>query len=133
MRKIFYRFRHWLHNKLYKPKHKLTARGIYLCNYLVEKYINETRPDDYNQDYEEMVDKTLAHIKSTPFFNRFKDKNGEVTEIPESDKREFAALMVIVRMLYLCREEDRNKIYQYIADEHALKLIKGCIKEGMVF
>ena len=83
MRKIFHRIRHWLHNKLYKPKYKLTARGIYLCNYLIEKYINETRSDDYNQDYEEIVDKKLTYIKSTPFFNHFKDKNEEIVEIPE--------------------------------------------------
>ena len=133
MRKIFNRFRHWLHNKLYKPKYKLTARGIYLCNYLIEKYINETRPDDYNQDYEEIVDKKLTYIKSTPFFNHFKDKNEEIVEIPESDKRDFAAQMVIVGMLYSCREEDRNKIYQYITDEHALELIKKCIEKGLVF
>ena len=133
MRKIFIRFRHWLHNKLYKPKYKLTARGIYLCNYLIEKYINETRPDDYNQDYEEMVDKKLTYIKSTPFFNHFKDKNEEIVEIPESDKRAFAAQMVIVGMLYSCREEDRNKIYQYITDEHALELIKKCVEKGLVF
>ena len=133
MRKIFNRFRHWLHNKLYKPKYKLTARGIYLCNYLIEKYINETRSDDYNQDYEEIVDKKLTYIKSTPFFNHFKDKNEEVAEIPESDKRTFAAQMVIVGMLYSCREEDRNKIYQYITDEHALELIKKCIEKGLVF
>ncbi len=133
MYKIFYRFRHWLHNKLYKPKHKLTACGIYLCYYIVEKYINETRRDDFNQEYEEIVDKKLALIESTPFFSRFKDKEGDTVEISDSDKRDFAAQMVIVAMLYLCREKDRETVYSYIKNERTLELIKECIREGLVF
>lgn len=133
MRKLFYRFIHWIHNKLYKPKHKLSARGIYLCYYIIEKYINETRKDDFNQEYEEMIDKKLARIESTSFFSRFKDKEGDTVEISDSDKRDFAAQMVIAAMLYFCGEKDREKVYNYIKNEHALELIKGCIKEGLVF
>lgn len=133
MRKLFYRFIHWIHNKLYKPKHKLSARGIYLCYYIIEKYINETRKDDFNQEYEEMIDKKLARIESTPFFSRFKDKEGDTVEISDSDKRDFAAQMVIAGILYLCRKEERNKVYAYIKNENILELIKKCVEEGFVF
>lgn len=133
MRKLFYRFIHWIHNKLYKPKHKLSAHGIYLCYYIIEKYINETRKDDFNQEYEEMIDKKLALIESTPFFSRFKYKEGDTVEISDSDKRDFAAQMVIAGILYLCRKEERNKVYAYIKNENILELIKKCVEEGLVF
>lgn len=133
MCKIFNRFRHWLHNKMYKPKHKLTARGIYLCYYIIEKYINETRKNDFNQEYEEMIDKKLARIESTLFFNNFKNQQGNAIEVSDSDKRDFAAQMVVAGMLYLCRKEERNKIYAYIKNENIRELIKKCVEEGFVF
>lgn len=118
---------------MYKPKHQLTARGIYLCYYIIEKYINETQKDNFNQEYEEMIDKKLAQIESTTFFNRFKNQQGNAMEISDSDKRDFAAQMVIVAMLYLCGEKDREMVYGYIKNKHTLELIKGCIREGLVF
>lgn len=133
MRQIFNHFRHWLHNKMYKPKHKLTARGIYLCYYIIEKYINETRKDDFNQEYEEIIDKKLARIELTSFFNNFKNQQGNVIEVSDSDKRDFAAQMVVAGMLYLCRKEERNKIYAYIKNENIRELIKKCVEEGFVF
>lgn len=133
MHKIFNQIRYWLHDKLYKPKHQLTARGIYLCYYIIEKYINKTRRDDFNQEYEEIVNKKLALIESTPFFSRFKDKEGDAVEISDSVKRDFAARMVIVAILYFCCEKDRETVYGYIKNELTLELIKGCIKEGLVF
>lgn len=133
MRKIFNHFRHWLHNKMYKPKHQLTGRGIYLCYYIIEKYINETQRDDFNQEYEEMIDKKLARIESTTFFNHFKNQQGNAMEISDSDKRDFAAQMVIAGILYLCRKEERNKVYAYIKNENILELIKKCVEEGFVF
>lgn len=133
MCKIFNRFRHWLHNKMYKPKHKLTARGTYLCYYIIEKYINETRKDDFNQEYEEIIDKKLARIESTSFFNNFKNQQDNAIEVSDSDKRDFAAQMVVVGMLYLCRKEERNKVYAYIKNENILELIKKCVEEGFGF
>ena len=133
MRKLLYHFLHWIHNKIYRPRHQLTARGLYACYYIIEKYINETRPNDFNQDYEEMIDKKLATIEKTSFFSRFKDKEGNAVEISDSVKRDFAARMVIVAMLYFCCEKDKETVYGYIKNDHALELIKGCIKEGLVF
>ena len=52
MRKLFYRFIHWIRNKTYKPRHQLTARGLYACYYIIEKYINEIQSNDFNQNYE---------------------------------------------------------------------------------
>ena len=71
--------------------------------------------------------------ESTTFFNRFKNQQGNAMEISDSDKRDFAAQMVIVAMLYLCGEKDREMVYNYIKNEHILELIKGCIREGLVF
>lgn len=132
MKKKLYCFFHWLHNKLYKPKYKITARGLYLCHYIIEKYINEAC-DDFNQSYEEMIDKKLETIEKTSFFYSFKNKDGSAAQISDSDKRDFAAQMVIAAMLYLCGEKDRETVYGYIKNDRALELIKGCIKEGLVF
>lgn len=133
MRKLFYRFIHWIRNKLYKPHYKLTARGLYACYYIIEKYINEMCSDDFNQSYEEMIDKKLETIEKTSFFYSFKNEDGSAAQIPDSDKRDFAAQMVVAAMLYLCNENDRETVYSYIKNEHALELIKGCIKERLVF
>lgn len=133
MRKLFYRFIHWIRNKTHKPHHQLTARGLYACYYIVEKYINEMQPNDFNQDYEEMIDKKLATIEKTAFFYSFKNEDGSTKQISDSDKRDFAAQMVVVAMLYLCGEKDRETVYGYIKNDRALELIKGCIKEGLVF
>lgn len=133
MRKLFYRFIHWIRNKTYRPHHQLTARGLYACYYIVEKYINEMQPNDFNQDYEEMIDKKLETIEKTSFFYSFKNEDGSAEQISDSDKRDFAAQMVIAAMLYLCNEKDRETVYGYIKNDRALELIKGCIKEGLVF
>lgn len=133
MRKLFYRFIHWIRNKIYRPRHQLTSRGLYACYYIVEKYINEMQPNDFNQNYEEMIDKKLETIEKTSFFYSFKNEDGSAAQISGSDKRDFAAQMVVAAMLYFCGEKDREKVYSYIEDEHALELIKGCIKEGLVF
>ena len=133
MRKLFYHFIHWVHNKIYRPHHQLTARGLYACYYIIEKYINEMQPNDFNQDYEEMIDKKLEIIEKTSFFYSFKNEDGSAAQISDFDKRNFAARMVIAAMLYFCGEKDRERVYSYIENEHALELIKGCIKEGLVF
>ena len=132
MKKKLYRFLHWLYNKLHKPKYRITARGLYLCHYIIEKYINETR-DDFNQNYEEMIDKSLAKIEKTSFFTSFKDNDGNIVEISPADRRSFAAAMVITSMLYSCGNEDKEQVYSYIENKNVLELIKGCIEKGLVF
>ena len=80
-----------------------------------------------------MIDKKLETIEKTSFFYSFKNKDGSAAQISDSDKRDFAASMVIAAMLYLCNEKDRETVYSYIKNEHTLELIKRCIKEGLVF
>ena len=73
MRKLFYRFIHWIHNKTYRPHHQLTARGLYACYYIIEKYINEIQTNDFNQNYEEMIDKKLE-MRKKYLYDRLKTK-----------------------------------------------------------
>lgn len=131
MRKRFYRILHWIHNKLHKQNYILTGRGLYACYYLVEKYFNNN-DNGTNAEYEEFVDKTLERIETKHFFQAFRSHFGEQIELTLEEKRGFAAQMAVIAMLYQCKNDDREKVYNYIEDENARNMVKQCIQRGII-
>lgn len=127
------RFYKWILDILHIPYHELTPKGIYFCYYLIQKYINENSKDDYNEEYEKMVDKALERIEKRKFFSSFKDEFGNEVEIDEFDKRAFAATTTIILMLYGISKKDCEKIYNYIEDKDAIVFIKEGVKRRLFF
>ena len=106
-----------------RKKYQISTDGKYLLHYLLDKYINGTRPDDNIERYEQMVMRKKQTLEETLFFERA-TAYFNLEQLTEYDKADFAAIYVFCTLLAFGSIDQRETYYNYINDEEQREVIK---------
>lgn len=111
--------------KLYFLRKKLRTsdKGFYMVNYIINKYLLQVAPDDYNKEYEESINREIEALQKI-FFELSPDSTPE-------EIRQDAAFSVVVRLIYFAPNEMREKIYTTLQGWEYLPLLKEYVKSGV--
>ena len=124
MRKRIKKWFWWWHTKLRKwyirKTRTVNAKGVYLCYYIINKYISCTTPDDQNDEHERPISATLERM------HRLFAKTG----IPE--RRKDAAIFTLGNVLSFASDDIRQKIFDYLNDERLKEQLEKYIKSGVI-
>lgn len=112
---------------LYFLKRKITTsdKGLYAAYYIINKYLTQISPDDYNQNYEIRVDLELENLNRHHVFERLAPDS-----TPEENRRD-AAFAAAVRLTYFASPEMREKIYESMKNWDNLSLFKQYVELGV--
>ena len=131
----FRRIVHSIKNFLHQPKHILSPRGRCFCHYCINKYLNGKDVDSV-EEYENVISEKYNFLIRTSMMKAFRETeiiNGEDKgEFTEARARAYAALQVIVNMLYECPNSVREEIYATIEDYHYRMMVRTMVDKGIV-
>ena len=107
--------------KFIAHKHFITAKGDCYINYIINKYINCTKPDDYIESYEKAIglrEEQVMEIKQFEIF--YKNEDGSINE---GMVHFLAANMALAMLLISLKEEQVQKYLNLITNPQAKKVI----------
>ena len=102
--------------KLYRLTHKTTESGMYAAYYIVQKYINEERSDDFNAAYEELV-------------NEYAQRSPDIEGVAMS-KQIMGAMFALTKLTFFATNKDREKIYSWINREPSRMILQMYVHEA---
>ena len=111
--------------RLKRKKHKyiLSPSGECRVLYFINKYINETKPDDYIQAYEDHIENNKHRVLQMEFYKKLcLDENGEIN--PES--LHYSSMLFTLTML-LFATANVEKYYALIENEDRREVIKKLV------
>lgn len=128
---ILKRFINWI--KKFFPKriikYQTSTEGKYLILYIIDKYLNETRPDDHIDKYESVIDQHLIFLENKNFYFNLANLTHYTEEIDQDTKRIFAAIYVLIYLIIFMNEEER----EFYLNSIKLSLYKNFIEGFLEF
>lgn len=95
--------------KLLAHRRTISPKGDYYIHYIIDKYVNATKPDDYIEAYEQMISKHEKHTKNTEIFQLFlSEENDENIDA----KIHFLAANIALAMVFMSIQE--SEITKYL-------------------
>ena len=88
-------------------KKYVTPKGECYINYIIDKYINATKPDNYIEAYETMITKHEGSVKEVEILNKF--LNSYTEETPELVH--FLAANIALAMILISLHESEVQKY----------------------
>ena len=115
-----------IYMKFYKwrlrRRSSLTDKGLYATYYIIDKYLLQTKPNDYFEEYEQPVDSALKRLEKIDIFQKL---NIEPNRID-------GAFYAICLFLLVASDEMREKIYEHCGDWPHVEKLKEYIKSGVI-
>ena len=109
----------------YRNTHYISDRGTMVLNYILNKYVNGTKPKDYIEAYEETI---IKHIPDfIPEAREIIEEMNKAMKIPEDMDQErlveiaahtLAAHQLFMVLIALMPDQQREYWYQQIEDEN---------------
>ena len=103
----------------------LSIGGKYFLLYILDKYINKTRPNDYIEKYEGFIDKQVVNLKDKNFYIGLKQIINFEQNLSEKDERDFAVLYIFILFINYMSEEQKDFYLNYITDLDYKNFIEG--------
>lgn len=131
------KFLEWINRKRLKyhvdttyKRYTMTARGEYMMKYILDKYINQVKPDDYHEAYEPTIQN-----KAQQWREDNKIQTGLLSiEGPDFDKLSDADLLwmaahnYLVLLLCVTPPQQREKYYNQINDEKIREMTRKIVE-----
>ena len=124
---------------LYQKTHVLTEKGEMILHYILNKYINCTKPDDFIENYElsinanseRFIEDAAKCVKQFNIVQEIDDSEADEEETIKTVAHIFAALHLFETLLISMPKDQRQEWYAKITDEHFRKRVQDRIIEKM--
>lgn len=102
-------------------RREISLKGEYYANYIINKYINQTNPEDYIENYEEMITRNEDRVRKMNIFDAlYKSPEGE----EDNEMLHFlAANFALGFLLMSIIEKETQKYLDMITDPRARHFI----------
>ena len=114
---------HW-NVKRAKSLYSTTIKGECQVQYIIDKYINLTKPDDYNITYEQPIERKTQQWKQEGAIKTYFYQMDIEDGVEEDEIKVIAALNYLCVMLTLMTPEQRNKYVNQVIDDNTKQMIK---------
>ena len=121
MKKILWWYTKFVKWRMRHRRH-LNIKGLYVCYYLIDKYILYRKPDDYFEEYEKAVTATLERMRKTRFFER----------MGISEDRSWPAFFTLGNYILMASKDMQKQIYDYLGDWPYKYRLEEYVKSGVL-
>ena len=112
----------------------LTEKGRCFIQYLIDKYINSAKPDDYIEAYENAIQNKVSQWREKgEVVIWFLPKDSVPIDIPEEDLLTFAAMHYITVLLSTGSKDEQRFYCDQITDNFSKNMISQILKKGRIY
>lgn len=121
---MFKKIIHFFYRLFHHSTYTMSPSGDCLAHYIINKYINETEPDNYIDHYEQVIYNFEPHILIYDYFNEILESEIETNSEKYKEVLHYlAALYTLIVLIYATKDSD--KIYlSLIQDERIREMIQ---------
>lgn len=119
------KFKEWIKMLKFKHiahKHTVTYKGQCYIHYIINKYINCTKPEDYIEEYEKMITSREAQTRSIKVFEPVYIKEDGTCD--EEMLHFLASIVALAMILISLRKEEVNYYLSLIENQEAKTILK---------
>lgn len=137
--KLLHKIKSILHELIYrrhivKKRYGMTAKGKCLVQYLIDKYINNTKPDNYIEAYESTLqDKVNQWRENGEVSIWFLPKNTIPINTPEEELLIVAAIQILTVLLSTASKEEQRFYCDEIKDDLPRNMISQVLEKGRIY
>lgn len=115
-------------------RYGLTEKGKCFIQYLIDKYINSTKPDNYIEAYETAVQNKVGQWRESGEVGIwFLPKGAIPIDIPEEELLTLAAMHHITVLLSMGSKEEQRFYCDQIKDNFPRNMISQVLKKGRIY
>lgn len=119
---------------LIKKRYAITAKGRCYVQYLIDKYINSTKPDNYIEAYEVAIqDKVSQWREKGEVCIWFLPKDTIPINIPEGELLTLAAIQSLTALLSIASKEEQRFYCDQIKDDFPRNMISQVLEKGYIY
>jgi len=137
--KLLHTIKSILHELIYrrhivKKRYGMTAKGQCIAQYLIDKYINSTKPDNYIEAYETIIqDKVNQWRENGEVCIWFLPKNTIPINTPEEELLALAAIQILTVLLSTASKEEQRFYCDQIKDDFSRNMISQALEKGRIY
>lgn len=117
----------WL-KRIVPRKYKTTAKGQCNMQYILDKYINETKPNDYIEAYEVSIQKKVAEWRKNNRLETWFYQLDNIEKYNDGELRQIAGLNYFTILLAVENKPEREKYYNQIIDKETRSMIMTIVE-----
>ena len=131
---MFKIIKHWIWEHIWRRrivpnKYDMTAKGECLIQYLLDRYINESKPNEYIEVYDKELQDKVAEWREKGKIETWFSQFDNIDDYTDTDLKYFAAMNYFTILISITKKEKRTKYYDQIENEDlkamVIKMVEG--------
>ena len=131
---MFTYIKNWLWEHIWRRrivprKYHTTGKGEYMIQYLLDRYINETKPNEYIEDYDRILQEKVARWREVGQAQTWFSVFNDIENYTDEQLKYFAAMNYLTTLLTIVNPENRSKYYEQVKNkdlkEMVIKIVEG--------
>lgn len=121
----------WEHiwrRRIVPKKYEMTGKGEYILQYILDKYINEVKPDEYIEAYENTLIGKIKEWREAGEIQTWFSKFDNIDKYTDEQLKYFAASNYFTILLSVTNPEKRPHYYEQINNEELRNMFKTIVE-----
>lgn len=122
----------WEHiwrRRIVPKKYNMTGKGECMIQYLLDRYINETKPNEYIEAYDKTLQDKVANWREIGQVQTWFSVFDNMNKYTDEQLKYVAAMNYLTILLTVVKPENRHKYYDQIKDKDlqamTIKIVEG--------